>query len=101
MGVAVYGAWDDDELIAVGTETKLRSMGIGIRSDISRKRYVRMLTPEGGNRAPNKWRDIAAAALRDLHGLDYEEIANILHITVHMAQAAVSRVRCGRYGSDG
>lgn len=89
----VYGVWDGDELVAVGTERQ-------IKDSIRAKRHVRVLTPENDGRRPNKWRDIAAASLRDLGGLDYEEIADLLHITVGMAQGAVSRVRCGRYASD-
>lgn len=100
MSGTVYGVWDGDELIAVGTGKQLAASGLDTHSDTKNGRYVRMLTPSGGRRYPNKWRDIAAATLRDLHELDYEEIAELLHVTVGMAQAAVSRTRCGRYGTD-
>lgn len=95
----VYGVWDDDTLVAVGTEEQLKSKKYDTYSDFKKRRYVRTLTTVDGTRAPNKWRDLAAAALRDLHGMDYEDIAHLLHITTYMAQAAVSRVRCGRYGA--
>lgn len=89
----IYGVWDGDTLIAVGTIGQVRrKMGAG--------RHTRPLSHEGGTRYPTKWRDIAAAALRDVEGLDYEEIAELLDITVGMAQGAVSRVRCGRYADD-
>ena len=91
---AVYGVWDGDDLIAVGTKSALRGK---LRERGGMDRRVRLLTPEGGRRYPSKWRDMAAAALRDIEGYDYEEIADLLHITVGMAQGAVSRVRCGRY----
>ena len=91
---AVYGLWEDDTLIAIGTMSALRGK---LRGEGGKSRHMRLLTPEGGRRQPNKWRDIAAAALRDLEGYNYEEIADLLHITVGMAQGAVSRVRCGRY----
>lgn len=92
-GDVVYGVWDGDELVAVGTERQ-------IHGSIRARHHVRVLTPENDGRRPNKWRDIAAASLRDRAGLDYEEIAELLQITVGMAQGAVSRVRCGRYSSE-
>lgn len=102
----VYGLWHGDSLIAVGSEGDveriMRQRGVSTTTvDVIRPRSekysVRVLTHSSVNRRPSKWRDIAAAELRDLNGYTYEEIADMLHITVGMAQGAVSRVRCGRY----
>ena len=89
----IYGVWEDRKLLMVGTlEKAMETFHTGCR--------LKLITPRNDTRRPNKWRDMAAAALRDAHGYDYEQIAYALGITVGMAQGAVSRVRCGRYADD-
>lgn len=100
----VYGVWVDGKIAMVGTPSQIRRKFPGLTDEEIQERsedgcddvILTKLLTEDGNRRPNMWRDLVACEMRDA-GATYSRIAEVLRITVAMAQSGVTRVRSGRY----
>lgn len=106
----VYGVWKGERLLFAGTMEQVRERYPTVTDEMVEDKslydfnpddstmYLRLLT-EDGNRQPRVWRDIVAWEMRE-SGATYRQIAKVLNITVHMAEAGVSRTRSGRYEKE-